>query len=240
MVIVVKSDVLDTLGFPTWFTTCVTVPLRGLHTQCFAYADWIITISLKCGKCVNLIMMGGGVCVCGCAVSEMRQGSLTLTKMLMGLSCMHWPIPAFRLAPLQADATPRFQKISSDVTMHPLSSYLSHSFSFQKYRVDMPGSNSAFIPTINAITTSQDLQWMVQPTVITSMSNPYSRSHPYGHHLTNGPGLLGHNTLARPGVIRSIGDARGRRKRDEQVRDLGWQCGHNRVAKRPLRDFFFQ
>lgn len=83
----------------------------------------------------------------------------------------------------------------------------------------MPGSNSAFIPTINAITTSQDLQWMVQPTVITSMSNPYTRSHPYGHHhLTNGPGLLGHNALTRPGVIRSIGDARGRRKRDEQVR----------------------
>ncbi|XP_028294406.1 fos-related antigen 2 isoform X2 [Gouania willdenowi] len=86
-----------------------------------------------------------------------------------------------------------------------------------QYRVDMPGSNSAFIPTINAITTSQDLQWMVQPTVITSMSNPYSRSHPYGHHLSNGPGLLGHNALARPGVIRSIGDARGRRKRDEQL-----------------------
>ncbi|KAM9708130.1 LOW QUALITY PROTEIN: fos-related antigen 2 [Menidia menidia] len=89
--------------------------------------------------------------------------------------------------------------------------------SYQKYRVDMPGSNSAFIPTINAITTSQDLQWMVQPTVITSMSNPYSRSHPYGHHLTNGPGLLAHNSLPRPGVIRSIGDARGRRKRDEQL-----------------------
>uniref|UniRef100_A0A1A8JRP7 Fos-like antigen 2 n=1 Tax=Nothobranchius kuhntae TaxID=321403 RepID=A0A1A8JRP7_NOTKU len=88
---------------------------------------------------------------------------------------------------------------------------------YQKYRVDMPGSNSAFIPTINAITTSQDLQWMVQPTVITSMSNPYSRSHPYSHHLTNGPGLLAHNALARPGVIRSIGDARGRRKRDEQL-----------------------
>lgn len=88
---------------------------------------------------------------------------------------------------------------------------------YQKYRVDMPGSSSAFIPTINAITTSQDLQWMVQPTVITSMSNPYSRSHPYGHHLSNGPGLLGRNTLARPGVICSIGDARGRRKRDEQL-----------------------
>ncbi|KAM6973804.1 fos-related antigen 2 isoform 1-T1 [Aplochiton taeniatus] len=91
------------------------------------------------------------------------------------------------------------------------------STSYQKYRVDMPGSSSAFIPTINAITTSQDLQWMVQPTVITSMSNPYTRSHPYGHHISNGPGLLGHNSLARPGVIRSIGDARGRRKRDEQL-----------------------
>ncbi|CAG12463.1 unnamed protein product [Tetraodon nigroviridis] len=56
-----------------------------------------------------------------------------------------------------------------------------------------------------------------QPTVITSMSSPYSRSHPYGHHLTNGPGILGHNPLARPGVIRSIGDTRGRRKRDEQL-----------------------
>lgn len=107
-------------------------------------------------------------------------------------------------------------------------------FSFQKYRVDMPGSNSAFIPTINAITTSQDLQWMVQPTVITSMSNPYSRTHPYGHHLTNGPGLLGHNTLPRPGVIRSIGDARGRRKRDEQVRDL-WRAFKRLITVHALR-----
>lgn len=89
--------------------------------------------------------------------------------------------------------------------------------SFQKYRVDMPGSSSAFIPTINAITTSQDLQWMVQPTVITSMSNPYSRSHPYGLPVASGPSLLSHTALTRPGVIRSIGDAQGRRKRDEQV-----------------------
>ncbi|XP_016091534.1 fos-related antigen 2-like isoform X2 [Sinocyclocheilus grahami] len=81
----------------------------------------------------------------------------------------------------------------------------------------MPGSSSAFIPTINAITTSQDLQWMVQPTVITSMSNPYSRPHPYGLSVSSGPSLLGHTSLTRPGVIRSIGDARGRRKRDEQL-----------------------
>ncbi|XP_065144789.1 fos-related antigen 2 isoform X3 [Paramisgurnus dabryanus] len=81
----------------------------------------------------------------------------------------------------------------------------------------MPGSSSAFIPTINAITTSQDLQWMVQPTVITSMSNPYSRPHSYGMSVSSGPTLFGNTALTRPGVIRSIGDTRGRRKRDEQL-----------------------
>uniref|UniRef100_UPI00398ED5E3 fos-related antigen 2 isoform X1 n=2 Tax=Pristiophorus japonicus TaxID=55135 RepID=UPI00398ED5E3 len=85
----------------------------------------------------------------------------------------------------------------------------------QKYRSDMPGSSSAFVPTITAITTSQDLQWMVQPTVITSMSSPYSRSHPY-----NLPGTSisspSSTTLHRPGVIKTIG-ATGRRKRDEQI-----------------------
>ncbi|XP_075719570.1 fos-related antigen 2 isoform X1 [Rhinoderma darwinii] len=87
----------------------------------------------------------------------------------------------------------------------------------QKYRNDMPGSSSAFIPTINAITTSQDLQWMVQPTVITSMSNPYGRAHPYGHPVPNHPSLGGHAALQRPGVIKSIGTTAGRRRRDEQL-----------------------
>ncbi|XP_067311047.1 fos-related antigen 2 isoform X2 [Pseudorasbora parva] len=104
---------------------------------------------------------------------------------------------------------------SSSSPAHPDTSPIPASY--QKYRVDMPGSSSAFIPTINAITTSQDLQWMVQPTVITSMSNPYSRPHPYGLSVSSGPSLLGHTALTRPGVIRSIGDARGRRKRDEQL-----------------------
>ncbi|XP_051502247.1 fos-related antigen 2-like isoform X1 [Myxocyprinus asiaticus] len=105
---------------------------------------------------------------------------------------------------------------SSSSPAHPDTSPIPVS-NYQKYRVDMPGSSSAFIPTINAITTSQDLQWMVQPTVITSMSNPYSRPHPYHLSVSSGPGLLGHTGLSRPGVIRSIGDARGRRKRDEQL-----------------------
>ncbi|XP_037053962.1 fos-related antigen 2 isoform X3 [Peromyscus leucopus] len=86
----------------------------------------------------------------------------------------------------------------------------------KKFRVDMPGSGSAFIPTINAITTSQDLQWMVQPTVITSMSNPYPRSHPYSP-LPGLASVPGHMALPRPGVIKTIGTTVGRRRRDEQL-----------------------
>ncbi|XP_070306044.1 fos-related antigen 2 isoform X3 [Odocoileus virginianus] len=85
----------------------------------------------------------------------------------------------------------------------------------KKFRVDMPGSGSAFIPTINAITTSQDLQWMVQPTVITSMSSPYPRSHPYSP-LPGLASVPGHMALPRPGVIKTIGTTVGRRRRDEQ------------------------
>lgn len=95
-------------------------------------------------------------------------------------------------------------------------SYSSGGGSQQKFRVDMPGSGSAFIPTINAITTSQDLQWMVQPTVITSMSNPYSRSHPYSP-LPGLASVPGHMALPRPGVIKTIGTTVGRRRRDEQL-----------------------
>lgn len=81
----------------------------------------------------------------------------------------------------------------------------------------MPGSSSTFIPTLNAITTSQDLQWMVQPTVITSMPSAYSRSHPYSHALPNLSSVSGHSALHRPGVIKTIGTTVGRRRRDEQV-----------------------
>lgn len=89
----------------------------------------------------------------------------------------------------------------------------------------MPGSGSAFIPTINAITTSQDLQWMVQPTVITSMSSPYSRSHPYSHPLPPLSSVAGHTALQRPGVIKTIGTTVGRRRRDEQVTVVGRAAG---------------
>ncbi|XP_042188682.1 fos-related antigen 2 isoform X1 [Callorhinchus milii] len=89
--------------------------------------------------------------------------------------------------------------------------------SAQKFRSDMPGSHSAFVPTITAITTSQDLQWMVQPTVITSMCSPYTRSHPYSLPGTSISANVGHTASHRPGVIKTIGATGGRRKRDEQL-----------------------
>uniref|UniRef100_W5NBK1 FBJ murine osteosarcoma viral oncogene homolog B n=1 Tax=Lepisosteus oculatus TaxID=7918 RepID=W5NBK1_LEPOC len=41
--------------------------------------------------------------------------------------------------------------------------------------LEMPGS---FVPTVTAITTSQDLQWLVQPTLISSVAQSQSTSAP--------------------------------------------------------------
>uniref|UniRef100_A0A8B9TNP1 FosB proto-oncogene, AP-1 transcription factor subunit n=1 Tax=Anas platyrhynchos TaxID=8839 RepID=A0A8B9TNP1_ANAPL len=54
---------------------------------------------------------------------------------------------------------------------------------------DMPGS---FVPTVTAITTSQDLQWLVQPTLISSVAQSYSAPGMGGGvtrwwHLADGP-----------------------------------------------------
>ncbi|KAG8431941.1 hypothetical protein GDO86_019173 [Hymenochirus boettgeri] len=58
---------------------------------------------------------------------------------------------------------------------------------------------------------------MVQPTVITSMSNPYGRSHPYGHSVPNLSSVTAHPALQRPGVIKTIGTTAGRRRRTVQL-----------------------
>ncbi|NP_001087377.1 FBJ murine osteosarcoma viral oncogene homolog S homeolog [Xenopus laevis] len=41
-------------------------------------------------------------------------------------------------------------------------------------------SSSSFVPTVTAISTSPDLQWLVQPTLISSVAPSQSRAHPYG------------------------------------------------------------
>ncbi|XP_075771366.1 protein FosB isoform X2 [Pelodiscus sinensis] len=43
---------------------------------------------------------------------------------------------------------------------------------------EMPGS---FVPTVTAITTSQDLQWLVQPTLISSIAQSHPQGQPMSH-----------------------------------------------------------
>ncbi|XP_070987810.1 protein FosB isoform X1 [Oncorhynchus clarkii lewisi] len=97
--------------------------------------------------------------------------------------------------------------------------------------VDMPGS---FVPTVTAITSSQDLQWMVQPTLISSQASGQSGTQsvslvdPYdlpGPSYSSGSGFTpaGSETPGQgpaPGPIRQS-RTRSRRVRDESVSDDG-------------------
>ncbi|XP_070987814.1 protein FosB isoform X5 [Oncorhynchus clarkii lewisi] len=93
--------------------------------------------------------------------------------------------------------------------------------------VDMPGS---FVPTVTAITSSQDLQWMVQPTLISSQASGQSGTQsvslvdPYdlpGPSYSSGSGFTpaGSETPGQgpaPGPIRQS-RTRSRRVRDESL-----------------------
>ncbi|XP_068110611.1 protein c-Fos [Hyperolius riggenbachi] len=71
-------------------------------------------------------------------------------------------------------------------------------------------SSSSFVPTVTAISTSPDLQWLVQPTLISSVAPSQSRVHPYG----------AAPTYSRTGVVKSSsgrGPSQGRRGRIEQL-----------------------
>ncbi|XP_067831883.1 fos-related antigen 1a [Heptranchias perlo] len=82
----------------------------------------------------------------------------------------------------------------------------------QKYNVAQCGTS---VPSLTTITNSQELQWMVQPTVITaSTSTLYPRSYPSPHlGLASAPGSSG---MPRPGVIRTAGPTFGGRRRKEE------------------------
>ncbi|XP_029297389.1 fos-related antigen 1a isoform X2 [Cottoperca gobio] len=88
----------------------------------------------------------------------------------------------------------------------------------QQDQMTMAGSNQ-FIPSLNAITTNQDLQWMVQPSLMHSPGPSHSPAPPY-------PTLSGARPLApppshflRPGVIRAATHTPGstRRRNDEHL-----------------------
>ncbi|XP_061424472.1 fos-related antigen 2-like [Lethenteron reissneri] len=58
--------------------------------------------------------------------------------------------------------------------LDPLYQMTSPASTCQGYSVDVPStSQGLFVPTVTAITTSQDLQWMVQSTVITSSASSH-------------------------------------------------------------------
>ncbi len=101
---------------------------------------------------------------------------------------------------------------------------------------EMPGS---FVPTVTAITTSQDLQWMVQPTLISSQASGQSGStgtttmtqsvsliDPYdmpGPSYSSGSGFTPPSSDTpgpAPGPIRQS-RTRSRRAREESVSDDG-------------------
>lgn len=93
-------------------------------------------------------------------------------------------------------------------------------FTLQKY--SMAGT-SQFVPSLNAITTNQDLQWLVQPSLMHPPGPSRSPAPPYpavAGARPLGP-TLSNSHLLRPGVIRASATtaaASTRRRNDEHVR----------------------
>lgn len=82
-------------------------------------------------------------------------------------------------------------------------------------------SNSQFVPSLNAITTNQDLQWLVQPSLMHPPGPSRSPVPPYP--TLSGARPLGpppsHSHFVRPGVIRAATNSPGstRRRNDEYL-----------------------
>ncbi|NXY72729.1 FOS protein, partial [Glareola pratincola] len=84
----------------------------------------------------------------------------------------------------------------------------------QDFCTDLAVSSANFVPTVTAISTSPDLQWLVQPTLISSVAPSQSRGHPYG---VSAPAPAAYS---RPAVLKAPGgrgQSIGRRGKVEQV-----------------------
>ncbi|XP_046877320.1 fos-related antigen 1a isoform X1 [Hypomesus transpacificus] len=96
------------------------------------------------------------------------------------------------------------------------SSLVTSTTTTQEQKYSMAGS-SQFVPSLNAITSNQDLQWMVQPSLGPPPGPSSSPQLPYSSH----PGLRALNPSLhfRPGVIRAATSSGGstRRRNDEHL-----------------------
>uniref|UniRef100_A0A452H2B4 BZIP domain-containing protein n=1 Tax=Gopherus agassizii TaxID=38772 RepID=A0A452H2B4_9SAUR len=81
--------------------------------------------------------------------------------------------------------------------------------SAQKFPPGPSTGAASFVPSLNTITSSQDLQWMVRPTMLNACSSPSSFTAPRGL----GAGLLGSTRRFRRGVgCRELERGRGGRQ----------------------------
>ncbi|XP_072251632.1 fos-related antigen 1a [Leuresthes tenuis] len=88
----------------------------------------------------------------------------------------------------------------------------------QEQKFTMAGSNQ-FVPSLNAITTNQDLQWLVQPSLMHPPGPSRSPVPPYPSLLMSRPlGPQPSQSHLRPGVIRAAANTTSltRRRNDEQ------------------------
>uniref|UniRef100_A0A8C2P3B4 Protein c-Fos n=1 Tax=Capra hircus TaxID=9925 RepID=A0A8C2P3B4_CAPHI len=86
----------------------------------------------------------------------------------------------------------------------------------QDYCTDLAVSSANFIPTVTAISTSPDLQWLVQPTLVSSVAPSQTRApHPYGVPTPSA------GAYSRAGVMKTMTGGRaqsiGRRGKVEQL-----------------------
>uniref|UniRef100_UPI003AAE4BD5 fos-related antigen 1a n=1 Tax=Centroberyx gerrardi TaxID=166262 RepID=UPI003AAE4BD5 len=109
----------------------------------------------------------------------------------------------------------------SDSGSSPVSLGSSSTSTTQQEQKFTMASSSQFVPSLNAITTNQDLQWLVQPSLMPPPGPSRSPRPPY-------PGLAGVRPLAhnpsqphlfRPGVIRAAANSTGstRRRTDDHL-----------------------
>uniref|UniRef100_A0A663DT78 Protein c-Fos n=1 Tax=Aquila chrysaetos chrysaetos TaxID=223781 RepID=A0A663DT78_AQUCH len=84
----------------------------------------------------------------------------------------------------------------------------------QDFCTDLAVSSASFVPTVTAISTSPSLQWLVQPTLISSVAPSQSCGHPYG---VSAPAPAAYS---RPAVLKAPGgrgQSIGRRGKVEQL-----------------------